>query len=150
MITFARVFPENLPSTHNHMLCLGKLHKIFQFYRTEFCYFFIFTCSILMSIAGKGKSSEKAKAEPSKVEMHRVAVDILKEVDFNKVSNVFLCQFMYLFSFFLILYKFLFLYFPWCRQLYLISSGNLVWPIPLNSLPPPKKMGNDFVNSARL
>lgn len=63
-----------------------------------------------MSIAGKGKSSEKAKAEPSKVEMHRVAVDILKEVDFNKVSNVFLCHFMYLFCFFNIVQFFFFVF----------------------------------------
>ncbi|KAL5188724.1 11-beta-hydroxysteroid dehydrogenase-like 6 [Glycine soja] len=40
----------------------------------------------LVKDQGKGKSSEKAKAEPSKVEMHRVAVDILKEVDFNKAT----------------------------------------------------------------
>jgi len=46
--------------------------------------------SILMSLAGKGRSSEKAKSGPSKDEMHRVVVDILKKVDFNTVSNVLL------------------------------------------------------------
>ncbi|KAK7318300.1 hypothetical protein RJT34_02999 [Clitoria ternatea] len=35
---------------------------------------------------GKGKSSEKAKTEPSREEMHQVAVDILKEVDFNTAT----------------------------------------------------------------
>jgi len=45
-----------------------------------------------MSLAGKGKGSEKAKSGPSKKEMHQVVVDILKKVDFNTVSNVFLCH----------------------------------------------------------
>ncbi|KAJ1377955.1 Transferase [Sesbania bispinosa] len=36
---------------------------------------------------GKGKSSKKAKAEPSREDMHAVVVDILKEVDFNTVLN---------------------------------------------------------------
>ncbi|KAL5174197.1 11-beta-hydroxysteroid dehydrogenase 1B [Glycine soja] len=40
----------------------------------------------LLKDQGKDKSSEKAKAEPSKEELHRVAVDILKEVDFNKAT----------------------------------------------------------------
>jgi protein DEK len=38
---------------------------------------------------GKGKTSKKAKAEPSREEMHAVVVDILKEVDFNTVSSTF-------------------------------------------------------------
>ncbi|KAL3001603.1 hypothetical protein AAZX31_08G010500 [Glycine max] len=64
----------------------------------------------LLKDQGKDKSSEKAKAEPSKEELHRVAVDILKEVDFNKVSNVFLCHFMYLFCFFNIVQFFFFVF----------------------------------------
>ncbi|KAL9329877.1 hypothetical protein ACSQ67_004880 [Phaseolus vulgaris] len=35
---------------------------------------------------GKGKSSEKVKSGPSKKEMHRVVVDILKKVDFNTAT----------------------------------------------------------------
>ncbi|KAK7358671.1 hypothetical protein VNO77_00609 [Canavalia gladiata] len=35
---------------------------------------------------GKGKNSEKAKTEPSREEMHQVAVNILKEVDFNTAT----------------------------------------------------------------
>ncbi|XP_030477177.2 DEK domain-containing chromatin-associated protein 1-like isoform X1 [Syzygium oleosum] len=35
---------------------------------------------------GKGKSSKKAKAEPSRKEMHAVVVDILKKVDFNTAT----------------------------------------------------------------
>lgn len=35
----------------------------------------------------KGKNSKKAKAEPTKEEMHAVIVDILKRVDFNTVST---------------------------------------------------------------
>lgn len=35
---------------------------------------------------GKGKSSKKAKAEPSREEMHAVVVDILKKVDFNTAT----------------------------------------------------------------
>lgn len=35
----------------------------------------------------KGKTSKKAKAEPTKEDVHAVIVDILKEVDFNTVSN---------------------------------------------------------------
>lgn len=38
---------------------------------------------------GKAKSGRKAKAEPSREDMHAVVVDILKEVDFNTVSLVF-------------------------------------------------------------
>ena len=41
-----------------------------------------------MPISGKGKSGKKAKAEPSREEMHAVVVDILKEVDFNTVSGL--------------------------------------------------------------
>lgn len=40
-----------------------------------------------MSMVGKSKSNKKAKAEPTKQDMHAVVVDILKEVDFNTVSN---------------------------------------------------------------
>ncbi|KAK7399256.1 hypothetical protein VNO78_10435 [Psophocarpus tetragonolobus] len=40
----------------------------------------------LVKHQGKGTNSEKAKAEPSKEELHRVAADILKEVDFNKAT----------------------------------------------------------------
>jgi len=48
-----------------------------------------------MSLAGKGKSSEKVKSGPSKKEMHRVVVDILKKVDFNTVSTFFfVCHLM--------------------------------------------------------
>ena len=36
----------------------------------------------------KGKNSKKSKGEPSKEEMHAVIVNILKEVDFNTVSNL--------------------------------------------------------------
>ena len=42
-----------------------------------------------MSFVGKGKSSKKAKQEPSREDMHAVVVDILKEVDFNTVSGCF-------------------------------------------------------------
>ena len=35
----------------------------------------------------KGKTSKKAKAEPTKEDVHAVIVDILKEVDFNTVST---------------------------------------------------------------
>ncbi|TKY73679.1 DEK protein [Spatholobus suberectus] len=35
---------------------------------------------------GKGKSNKKAKAEPTKQDMHAVVVDILKEVDFNTAT----------------------------------------------------------------
>lgn len=35
---------------------------------------------------GKGKSSKKPKAEPSREEMHAVVVDILKKVDFNTAT----------------------------------------------------------------
>jgi len=41
-----------------------------------------------MPIVGKGKSSKKTKVEPSRQDMHAVVVEILKEVDFNKVSNI--------------------------------------------------------------
>lgn len=55
-----------------------------------FSCFFLLTHSILVLMVGKGKSSKKAKAaEPSGDEMHAVVVDILKEVDFNTVSNTF-------------------------------------------------------------
>ncbi|KAB5532172.1 hypothetical protein DKX38_018842 [Salix brachista] len=37
-------------------------------------------------VQGKAKSNEKAKAEPTRQEMHAVVVNILKEVDFNTVS----------------------------------------------------------------
>jgi len=40
-----------------------------------------------MSTIGKSKSNKKAKTEPTKQDMHAVVVDILKEVDFNTVSN---------------------------------------------------------------
>ncbi|KAL2342798.1 hypothetical protein Fmac_004083 [Flemingia macrophylla] len=40
----------------------------------------------LVKDQGKGIKSEKAKAEPSRKEMHEVVVDILKEVDFNKAT----------------------------------------------------------------
>lgn len=36
----------------------------------------------------KAKTSKKAKAEPTKEDVHAVIVDILKEVDFNTVSYV--------------------------------------------------------------
>lgn len=36
---------------------------------------------------GKAKSTKKLKAEPTRQEMHVVVVDILKEVDFNTVSD---------------------------------------------------------------
>lgn len=41
----------------------------------------------LSIILGKGKSSKKAKKEPSREEMHEVVVNILKQVDFNTVST---------------------------------------------------------------
>lgn len=37
-------------------------------------------------IIGKRKANKKAKAEPTREEMHAVVVDILKQVDFNTVS----------------------------------------------------------------
>jgi len=40
-----------------------------------------------MSTVGKSKGNKKAKTEPTKHDMHAVVVDILKEVDFNTVSN---------------------------------------------------------------
>lgn len=40
----------------------------------------------------KGKNSKKAKAEPTKEEMHSVIVDILKRVDFNTVCNSGTCS----------------------------------------------------------
>ncbi|QCD84993.1 protein DEK-like [Vigna unguiculata] len=40
----------------------------------------------LVKDEGKGRSSEKAKSGPSKDEMHRVVVDILKKVDFNTAT----------------------------------------------------------------
>ncbi|XP_014507130.1 protein DEK [Vigna radiata var. radiata] len=40
----------------------------------------------LVKDGGKGKSSEKAEDGPSKNEMHRVVVDILKKVDFNTAT----------------------------------------------------------------
>lgn len=52
--------------------------------------FFLLILFYLMPFVGKGKSGKKAKAEPSRDEMHAVVVDILKEVDFNTVSDVFL------------------------------------------------------------
>lgn len=39
-----------------------------------------------VGVIGKGKTSKKAKAEPTREEMHAVVVDILKKVDFNTVS----------------------------------------------------------------
>lgn len=36
---------------------------------------------------GKGKTAKKAKAEPTKEEMHAVVASILKEVDFNTVRS---------------------------------------------------------------
>lgn len=45
---------------------------------------------------GKGKSSKKAKVEPSREDMHAVVVDILKEVDFNTVSNISVAVYVYL------------------------------------------------------
>lgn len=39
---------------------------------------------------GKGKTSKKAKSEPTRGEMHAVVVDILKEVDFNTVSSSYI------------------------------------------------------------
>lgn len=64
-----------------------------------------------MPMVGKGKSSKKAKVEPSREDMHAVVVDILKEVDFNTVSNISVAihvQFAYLefsnFTFYNILY----------------------------------------------
>ena len=44
-----------------------------------------------MLMTGKGKSGKKPKGEPSREEIHDVVVDILKEVDFNTVSSVFIC-----------------------------------------------------------
>lgn len=69
--------------------------------------FMMYTCAalffhsyhwILMSLTGKGKSSEKAEDGPSKNEMHRVVVDILKKVDFNTVSNVFFSAISFFFQ----------------------------------------------------
>ncbi|XP_061342857.1 DEK domain-containing chromatin-associated protein 1-like isoform X2 [Gastrolobium bilobum] len=40
----------------------------------------------LVKDQGKGKSSKKAKPEPSREDMHAVVVDILKEVDFNTAT----------------------------------------------------------------
>lgn len=37
---------------------------------------------------GKGKSVKKAKKDPSNEEIHAAAVNILKEVDFNSVSDI--------------------------------------------------------------
>lgn len=37
---------------------------------------------------GKGKSAKKAKTDPSNEEIHAAAVHILKEVDFNSVSDI--------------------------------------------------------------
>lgn len=52
------------------------------------CYLNLLTQFFLMPMVGKGKSSKKAKAEPSREDMHAVVVDILKEVDFNTVSDI--------------------------------------------------------------
>ncbi|KAG5049425.1 hypothetical protein JHK85_010528 [Glycine max] len=41
----------------------------------------------LSDTKGKSKSNKKAKAEPTKQDMHAVVVDILKEVYFNTISN---------------------------------------------------------------
>lgn len=44
----------------------------------------LFVSNLCMLV--KGKTSKKAKAEPTKEDVHAVIVDILKEVDFNTVS----------------------------------------------------------------
>lgn len=41
---------------------------------------------IFLHVLVKAKTSKKAKAEPTKEDVHAVIVDILKEVDFNTVS----------------------------------------------------------------
>lgn len=46
-----------------------------------------------MLLLGKGKTSKKVKPEPTGEEMHAVVVDILKQVDFNTVSNAFKLDF---------------------------------------------------------
>lgn len=46
---------------------------------------FIFLC--FLELIDDGESSDKDVKEPSKEEMHAAVVDILKEVDFNKVSE---------------------------------------------------------------
>lgn len=42
----------------------------------------------MMPIVVKGKSRKKKVEEPSREAMHSVVANILKEVDFNTVSNV--------------------------------------------------------------
>lgn len=83
-----------------------------------------FNCINFLHEPAKGKTSKKAKAEPTKDDMHAVIVDILKEVDFNTVSDycnntlsgwLKLCELYYLISAFSL-----------CRQLYQTFSGNLV------------------------
>lgn len=54
----------------------------------EFTWFFFF----LLLNSGKSNTSKKAKAGPSREEIHEVVVKILKEVDFNTVSVSFYFQ----------------------------------------------------------
>jgi hypothetical protein len=63
-------------------LCVQKASIID---RTSHLLFFKFVLEL-----GKGQTRKKAKAEPSREEMHAVVVEILKEVDFNTVSSAFM------------------------------------------------------------
>lgn len=49
----------------------------------------LFSLSFCFEVV-EGKSSKKAKKEPTREEMHAVVVNILKEVDFNTVSFIHL------------------------------------------------------------
>jgi len=75
------------------LLHLKKLYKLnflsldFNKYDCFLLFLILFTRCFLMSTIGKSKSNKKAKTEPTKQDMHAVVVDILKEVDFNTVSN---------------------------------------------------------------
>ena len=118
-INFVRVILSNCPCefsvklTHCYYIQTSYI-KPFNFIGFNFaikyaCFplLFVLTHCILTPTAGKSNSSKKAKAEPSREDMHAVVVDMLKEVDFNTVSNVFLCHFMYclnFISFFLIIF----------------------------------------------
>lgn len=64
--------------------CDFALNEILVF--AELLALFLIISNLFMNLV-KGKTSKKAKAEPTKEDVHAVIVDILKEVDFNTVSN---------------------------------------------------------------
>ncbi|TXG54414.1 hypothetical protein EZV62_019670 [Acer yangbiense] len=62
------------------------LYVLFNLLYEKFGFGFNYLLSGNAYLTRKGRSSKKAKSEPTREEMHAVVVDILKEVDFNTAT----------------------------------------------------------------